>query len=57
MSLQAPSLIASLPRPFSEGKCQFAEVYGLEGSKKRKRYEVAAAIDGEGVNIYNVGNI
>lgn len=54
MALQAPSLVASLPRPFSVGRCQFAEVHGLDGSKKRKRYEVAAAIDGEGVNIYNV---
>ncbi|KAL1961193.1 hypothetical protein VTO42DRAFT_3138 [Malbranchea cinnamomea] len=56
MALQAPSLIASLPRPLaaSDRKCQFAEVYGLDGSKKRKRYEIVAAIDGEAVNIYNV---
>ncbi|OAX81924.1 hypothetical protein ACJ72_03732 [Emergomyces africanus] len=56
MELQAPSVLAQLPRPLgaSAGKCQLGEVYGLEGSKKRKRYEVAAAIDGESVNIYNV---
>ncbi|EFW19567.1 hypothetical protein D8B26_007777 [Coccidioides posadasii str. Silveira] len=56
MALQAPSLLAQLPRPLSggAGKCQFSEVYSLAGSKKRKRYEIAAAIDGESVNIYNV---
>ncbi|KMU85820.1 hypothetical protein CIHG_03348 [Coccidioides immitis H538.4] len=56
MALQAPSLLAQLPRPLSggTGKCQFSEVYSLAGSKKRKRYEIAAAIDGESVNIYNV---
>ncbi|OJD18263.1 hypothetical protein AJ78_01702 [Emergomyces pasteurianus Ep9510] len=56
MELQVPSLLAQLPRPLggSAGKCQLGEVYGLEGAKKRKRCEVAAAIDGESVNIYNV---
>ncbi|WEW61141.1 hypothetical protein PRK78_006631 [Emydomyces testavorans] len=56
MSLQPPSLLAQLPRPLggSAGKCQFSEVYSLTASRKRKRYEVAAAIDGESVNIYNV---
>ncbi|PGH03586.1 hypothetical protein GX51_04012 [Blastomyces parvus] len=56
MELQAPFVLAQLPRPLgaSAGKCQLGEVYGVEGSKKRKRYEVAAAIDGESVNIYNV---
>lgn len=56
MALQAPSLLAQLPRPLGGGggKCQLSEVYGLAGSKKRKRYEVAASVDGESVNIYNV---
>ncbi|KAK2786342.1 hypothetical protein FQN53_006710 [Emmonsiellopsis sp. PD_33] len=56
MELQAPSVLAQLPRPLgaSAGKCQLGEVYGVEGSKKRKRYEVAAAIDGESVNIYSI---
>ncbi|PGH13857.1 hypothetical protein AJ79_03425 [Helicocarpus griseus UAMH5409] len=56
MELQAPSILAHLPRPLgaSAGKCQVGEVHGVEGSKKRKRYEVAVAIDGESVNIYNV---
>ncbi|PGH23792.1 hypothetical protein AJ80_02222 [Polytolypa hystricis UAMH7299] len=56
MTLRPPSTLAQLPRPLgaSSTKYQFSEVQGLAGSKKRKRYEVAAAVDGEGVNIYNV---
>jgi hypothetical protein len=56
MDLQAPSVLAQLPRPFeaTTGSTQIGEVYSLIGSKKRKRHEVTAAIDGEGVNIYNV---
>ncbi|EFR04709.1 hypothetical protein MGYG_07718 [Nannizzia gypsea CBS 118893] len=55
MSLPAPSLLAQLPRPLvnAGGKIQFGEVYGIQGLKKRKRHEIIAAIDGEGVNIYN----
>ncbi|KAI1927984.1 hypothetical protein LOZ65_002197 [Ophidiomyces ophidiicola] len=56
MALQAPSLLAHLPRPLGVGtpKCQFSEIYSLTGGKKRKRYEVAAAVDGESINIYSV---
>ncbi|KAK2754588.1 hypothetical protein FQN54_006989 [Arachnomyces sp. PD_36] len=56
MDLQPPSTLAQLPQPFkaATGSTQIGEVYSLVGSKKRKRHEVAAAIDGEGVNIYNV---
>ncbi|KAK2748163.1 hypothetical protein FQN57_001288 [Myotisia sp. PD_48] len=55
MSLQAPSLLAQLPQPLGSdgGKVQFGEVYGVHGIKKRKRHEIVAAIDGEGINIYN----
>ncbi|KAK2809549.1 hypothetical protein FQN49_008608, partial [Arthroderma sp. PD_2] len=55
MSLPAPSLLAQLPRPLANagGKIQFGEVHGIQGFKKRKRHEITAAIDGEGVNIYN----
>ncbi|ODH53202.1 hypothetical protein GX48_00738 [Paracoccidioides brasiliensis] len=56
MELHAPSVLAQLPLPLetSAGKCQLGEVYGVDGSKKRKRHEVTAAIDGESVIIYNV---
>ncbi|KAI9930491.1 hypothetical protein ASPWEDRAFT_153703 [Aspergillus wentii DTO 134E9] len=56
MDLQPPSVLAQLPRPLhaSTGKTHIGEVYSLADSKKRKRYEVAVAVDGEAVNIYNV---
>ncbi|KDE78780.1 hypothetical protein AO1008_05138 [Aspergillus oryzae 100-8] len=56
MDLQPPSVLAQLPRPLhaSKGKTHIGEVYSLSDSKKRKRYEVAVAVDGEAVNIYNL---
>lgn len=56
MDLQAPSVLAQLPRPLhaSTGRTQIGEVFSLTEAKKRKRYEVVAAVDGEAVNIYNV---
>ncbi|KAH8705293.1 hypothetical protein BGW36DRAFT_285663 [Talaromyces proteolyticus] len=56
MDLPPPSVLAQLPRPLqvSTGKTQVGEVFSLADSKKRKRYEVAVAVDGEGLNIYNV---
>ncbi|KKK15410.1 hypothetical protein P175DRAFT_0560892 [Aspergillus ochraceoroseus IBT 24754] len=56
MDLQPPSVLAQLPRPLhaSTGKTHISEVYSLADSKKRKRYEVAVAVDGEAVNIYNI---
>lgn len=56
MELQAPSVLAQLPRPLqgSTGKTQIGEVYSLSDARKRKRYEVAVAVDGEALNIYNV---
>ncbi|KAJ5993541.1 hypothetical protein N7451_009265 [Penicillium sp. IBT 35674x] len=56
MDLQSPSVLAQLPRPLhaSSGKTRIGDVYSLADAKKRKRYEVAVAIDGEAINIYNV---
>lgn len=56
MDLQSPSVLAQLPRPLhaSTGKTHIGDVYSLADSKKRKRYEVVVAVDGEAVNIYNV---
>ncbi|KAE8395789.1 hypothetical protein BDV23DRAFT_81261 [Aspergillus alliaceus] len=56
MDLQPPSVLAQLPRPLhaSKGQTHIGEVYSLSDSKKRKRYEVAVAVDGEAVNIYNI---
>lgn len=57
MDLQSPSILAQLPRPLhaTTGKTHIGDVFGLADTKKRKRYEVAVAVDGEAVNIYNVG--
>ncbi|KAL4998550.1 hypothetical protein BDV10DRAFT_166802 [Aspergillus recurvatus] len=58
MDLQPPSVLAQLPRPLhaSTGKTRISEVYSLANAKKRKRYEVAVAVDGEAVNLYNIQN-
>ncbi|KAL3473950.1 hypothetical protein BJX99DRAFT_271947 [Aspergillus californicus] len=58
MDLQPPSVLTQLPRPLhaSTGKTHISEVYSLAGSNKRKRYEVAVAVDGEAVNLYNIQN-
>ncbi|KAL5045542.1 hypothetical protein BDW71DRAFT_79622 [Aspergillus fruticulosus] len=58
MDLQPPSVLAQLPRPLhaSTGKTHTSEVYSLANAKKRKRYEVAVAVDGEAVNLYNIQN-
>ncbi|KAL4931893.1 uncharacterized protein BDV17DRAFT_255572 [Aspergillus undulatus] len=58
MDLQPPSVLAQLPRPLhaSTGKTHISEVYSLANARKRKRYEVAVAVDGEAVNLYNIQN-
>lgn len=56
MDLQSPSVLAQLPRPLhaATGKTHIGDVNSLANAKKRKRYELAVAVDGEAVNIYNV---
>lgn len=56
MSAQTPLVLAQLPQPLldSGGRTQFGLCYGLTGSRKRKRFEIVAAVDGETLNIYNV---
>lgn len=57
--MDAPYTIATLPKPLDEehGQIAVAPVYALKGSKKRKRHEVAATVDGEGISIYNVSSM
>ena len=54
--MEAPHAIASLPRPFDaeHGQTYATSVFSIKGSRKRKRHEVAVAVDGESVNVYNV---
>lgn len=48
--------LAAIPRPLDSqhGHIFTSTVCSLTKSKKRKRFEVAASIDGESINIYNV---
>lgn len=57
--IEEPYTIAALPKPLdrANGRILAAPVYSLKASKKRKRHEVAVGIDGETLNIYNVGLI
>lgn len=54
--IQTPYTLANLPVSLhaSQGKTFAADVHAVVGSKKRKRSELAVAIDHEGVNIYDV---
>lgn len=57
MELQKPSVLAQLLKPLeatSSGRYHFGHSFGLVAAKKRKRHEIAVAVDGEGVNIYSV---
>lgn len=58
MTDQNPAVLAQLPQPLfeSEGQTRFGPCYGLTGSRKRKRFEIAAAVDGETLNIYDAGD-
>ncbi|KAL9622172.1 MAG: hypothetical protein Q9160_003515 [Pyrenula sp. 1 TL-2023] len=59
MLIQEPTLLARLPSSMIETdqaeNVRFSQVYGIQGSRKRKRFEVAAAINGEAILIYNAG--
>lgn len=50
------STVATLPAPFDaeNGRTFATPVQSLHGSRKRKRHEIVASVDGESVNIYNV---
>ena len=49
------NVIADLPLSLGhDSRILTADVHGITGGKKRKRQEVAVAIDGGCINIYNV---
>lgn len=59
-NIQKPYVLTTLPRPLNrEGNGSayaVGDVWGQQqGSKKRKRPELAVGIDGEAVNLYDVG--
>ena len=54
--LQHPHLLTKLPKPFESEKSRVytADIHSITGSGKRKRSEIAVAIDDEGINLYDV---
>lgn len=54
--IQRPSTIAQIPRPLDaqHGQILTNDVHNLVNSRKRKRSELAVAVDGESVNVYDV---
>ena len=51
-----PYLLAEIPQDLNGllGNVLAADVYAVVGSKKRKRSELAIAIDRQGINIFDV---
>ena len=56
MAMSSPQILATLSPPFgsSDGRTQASEVQSVQGSRKRKRLEIAVAVDGEGIRIHSV---
>ncbi|KAI9681048.1 MAG: hypothetical protein M1822_007122 [Bathelium mastoideum] len=56
--MSSPQILFTLPLPFDHraGRTQVSEVKSIAGSRKRKRLEVAAAVDGEGISIHSIRN-
>ncbi|KUI60351.1 hypothetical protein VP1G_07578 [Cytospora mali] len=60
-NIQKPYVLTSLPRPLNQqgadSSYQVGDVWGQQqGSKKRKRSELAVGIDGEALNLYDVSS-
>jgi hypothetical protein len=55
MEIKQPVVLAKLPRSLQDtNQHKYGPVYGLTAGVKRKRHEVAIAIDGISVNLYEV---
>lgn len=54
--IQKPYLLADIPHNLSglPGNILATDVLAIAGYKKRKRSELALAVDGQGINIYDV---
>lgn len=57
--LPKSQILAQLPRAISNERSKVfaAEVFSLLGTERKKRPELAIAVDGEGINIYDAGPI
>lgn len=57
MDIGEPSVLLRLPRsPQGTTNTRFGLTWGLRGGVKRKRHEVCTAVEGVGVNIYDVSS-
>lgn len=55
-SLEEPQVLFDLPKLFSpSGKILTGPSYQIASSRKRKRRDIAIAVDGQGLNLYGVG--
>jgi len=54
--IEKPYTLADIPHdiPGALGRILIGDVHAIAGSKKRKRSEIAVAIDHQGINIYDV---
>lgn len=54
--IEKPYTLADIPHDLTgpSGRILIGDVHAIAGSKKRKRSEIAVAIDHQGVNIYDV---
>ena len=53
--IQKPYLLADIPQDLlGAGNIRAADVLAVAGIKKRKRSELALAVDRQGINIYDV---
>ncbi|KAF2238952.1 hypothetical protein EV356DRAFT_563626 [Viridothelium virens] len=54
--MASPRILATLPAPFDplHGRIQASEVQSVQRSRKRKRFEVSAAVDGEGISVHSL---
>ncbi|KAL9096916.1 MAG: hypothetical protein Q9165_000880 [Trypethelium subeluteriae] len=54
--MASPRILASLPAPFDplHGRIQASEVESIQRSRKRKRFEISAVVDGEGISVHSL---
>lgn len=54
--IEKPYVLAEIPKDITgaTGHILTGDIHAIAGSRKRKRSEVAVAIDHQGVNIYDV---
>lgn len=54
--ISSPYILTKLPESLTgdKGQVHVCDIHAVNGSKKRKRSELAVAVDNEGINLYDV---